>query len=64
REDRITLQFAGTKKSLVHGSVFASVLFGTISTAGIWLLPIMIYHSFQLFYISIAARRMQMDETL
>jgi solute carrier family 10 (sodium/bile acid cotransporter), member 7 len=59
REDRITLQFAGTKKSLVHGSVFASVLFTGISGAGIWLLPIMIYHSFQLFYISLIARRMQ-----
>jgi solute carrier family 10 (sodium/bile acid cotransporter), member 7 len=58
REDSITLQFAGTKKSLVHGSVFASVLFSGISGAGIFLLPIMIYHSFQLFYISILARNM------
>lgn len=58
REDRITLQFAGTKKSLVHGSVFASVLFSGISGAGIFLLPIMIYHSYQLFYISILARKM------
>ena len=57
REDQITLQFAGTKKSLVHGSVFASVLFGGISGAGIFLLPVMIYHSFQLFYISILARK-------
>jgi sodium/bile acid cotransporter 7 len=57
-EDSITLQFAGTKKSLVHGSVFASVLFGGISGAGIWLLPIMIYHSFQLFYISVLAQKM------
>lgn len=62
REDGITLQFAGTKKSLVHGSVFANVLFGNISTAGILLLPIMIYHSFQLFYISIIARKMQMSD--
>ena len=58
REDSITLQFAGTKKSLVHGSVFASVLFSSISGAGIFLLPIMIYHSFQLFYISVLARKM------
>ena len=58
REDSITLQFAGTKKSLIHGSVFASVLFSGISGAGIILLPIMIYHSFQLFYISILARKM------
>jgi sodium/bile acid cotransporter 7 len=58
RADRITLQFAGTKKSLVHGSVFASVLFSGISGAGIFLLPIMIYHSFQLFCISVLARKM------
>ncbi len=63
RQDRITLQFAGTKKSLVHGSVFASVLFSGISGAGIWLLPIMIYHSFQLFYISLLARRMQKEQS-
>jgi solute carrier family 10 (sodium/bile acid cotransporter), member 7 len=61
REDRITLQFAGTKKSLVHGSVFASVLFSGISGAGIWLLPIMIYHSFQLFYISVLARKISKE---
>lgn len=58
RDDQITLQFAGTKKSLVHGSVFASVLFAGISGAGIFLLPIMIYHSFQLFYISVLARKL------
>lgn len=58
REDRITLVFAGSKKSLVHGSVFASVLFSGISGAGIYLLPIMIYHSFQLFFISVMARKM------
>lgn len=59
REDRITLQFAGTKKSLVHGSVFASVLFSASTGSGILLLPIMIYHSFQLFYISLVAKKMQ-----
>ncbi len=61
REDAITLQFAGTKKSLVHGSVFASVLFAGIDGAGIYLLPIMVYHAFQLFYISVLARKMQMQ---
>lgn len=58
REDRITLIFAGSKKSLVHGSVFSAVLFSGISGAGVYLLPIMIYHAFQLFYISVVARRM------
>jgi sodium/bile acid cotransporter 7 len=61
REDRITLQFSGTKKSLVHGTVFASVLFTGIGGAGILLLPVMIYHAFQLFYISIVAARKQKE---
>ncbi len=63
RADGITLQFAGTKKSLVHGSVFGSVLFSGMTGAGILLLPIMIYHSYQLFYISIVAQKMA-KETL
>lgn len=61
RADGITLQFAGTKKSLVHGSVFGSVLFGSVTGAGILLLPIMIYHSYQLFYISIMAQKMSKE---
>jgi solute carrier family 10 (sodium/bile acid cotransporter), member 7 len=36
REDSITLQFAGSKKSLVHGSVFASVLFTGVSGSGVF----------------------------
>ncbi len=58
REDRITFQFAGSKKSLVHGSVFAALLFAGYDGAGLFLLPIMLYHAFQLFYISIVARRL------
>lgn len=58
-EDRITMQFAGSKKSLIHGTVFASVLFGTIPGTGVLLLPVMMYHSFQLFYISIKAHKMK-----
>lgn len=55
REDQITIQFCGTKKSLVHGSVFASVLF--VDNVGIYLLPVMIYHTFQLFTISFIAEK-------
>ncbi|MDK7375483.1 bile acid:sodium symporter family protein [Weeksella virosa] len=55
REDLITIQFCGTKKSLVHGSVFASVLFS--ENIGVYLLPIMIYHTFQLFIISFIAEK-------
>lgn len=61
REEQITVVFCGSKKSLVHGSVFASVLFAGLATGGLFLVPIMIYHAFQLFYISIIARRMSKE---
>ena len=57
REDRITILFAGSKKSLIHGSVMASVLFSGTTAGSLFLVPVMIYHAFQLFYISIIARR-------
>jgi sodium/bile acid cotransporter 7 len=57
QEDTITALFCGSKKSLVHGSVFSNVLFGGMSSASIFLVPIMIYHAFQLFIISIIAQR-------
>ncbi|WP_430972652.1 bile acid:sodium symporter family protein [Sunxiuqinia rutila] len=57
REDRITVLFAGSKKSLVHGSVMVMVLFGDTTIGSLFLVPVMIYHAFQLFYISIIARR-------
>lgn len=53
KADFITVQFCGTKKSLVHGSVMGSVIFG--SDIGIYLLPIMVYHTFQLLFISYKA---------
>lgn len=61
REDRITLVFCGTKKSLIHGTVMANVLFVGVENSGVFLLPIMIYHAFQLFYISIVAERMAVE---
>lgn len=57
REDRITILFASSKKSLVHGSVMVMVLFGDTTIGSLFLVPVMIYHAFQLFYISIVARR-------
>ncbi len=56
-EDRIALEFCGTKKSLIHGSVFHSLLFRGVAGAGIILLPIILYHSFQIFFISWLANR-------
>jgi len=54
-EDQITTQFCGTKKSLVHGSVFAKILLPASLPLGIILLPIMLYHALQLFVISFLA---------
>jgi len=62
REEQITVVFCGSKKSLVHGSVFASVLFAGSIAGSLFLVPIMIYHAFQLFYISSVARRIGKEE--
>jgi solute carrier family 10 (sodium/bile acid cotransporter), member 7 len=58
REDRITAQFCGTKKSLVHGTVFSKILFPASMPMGIILLPLMLFHAFQLFIVSIIATKM------
>ncbi|MCW0481548.1 bile acid:sodium symporter family protein [Gaoshiqia sediminis] len=57
REDRITVLFCSSKKSLIHGSVMVGVLFAGSTLGSLFLVPVMIYHAFQLFYISIVARR-------
>lgn len=56
-EDKITAQFCGTKKSLVHGTVFSKVLFGTSAITGFILLPIMLFHAIQILIISIIAKK-------
>ncbi len=56
RDDKITAIFCGSKKSLVHGTVMAKVLFPNPTTIGIMLLPIMIYHALQLLAASIIAQ--------
>jgi len=57
-EDRITVLFCGSKKSLVHGTVMVKVLFPHASSTGIILLPVMMYHALQLVFASIIARRL------
>jgi solute carrier family 10 (sodium/bile acid cotransporter), member 7 len=57
-EDRITVLFCGSKKSLVHGTVMSKVLFPHSSIIGILLLPLMLYHALQLIAASIIAQRM------
>ncbi len=57
QEDETTAQFCGTKKSLVHGTVFSHILFPSTFPIGLLLLPLMLFHSFQLFIVSIYASK-------
>jgi solute carrier family 10 (sodium/bile acid cotransporter), member 7 len=57
REDRITLLFAGAHKSLATGAPMARILFPA-SQAGLVILPLMIYHQFQLIISAWIAARM------
>lgn len=56
-EDKITALFCGSKKSLVHGTVFSKVLFGNSAAVGLILLPLMLFHAFQIIIISVIAGR-------
>lgn len=58
RENRITVLFCGSKKSLVHGTVMSKVLFAQSASTGMILLPLMLYHALQLILASIIAQRM------
>jgi sodium/bile acid cotransporter 7 len=49
RGDLITALFCGSTKSLVHGSTLGRIIFISSASAGVILLPILIYHSLQLF---------------
>ena len=56
--DQITAQFCGTKKSLVHGTVFSKVLLPESLALGIMLLPLMLFHAFQILVISVIAGKL------
>jgi len=58
KEDQITAQFCGTKKSLVHGTVFSKILFGNMASIGIILLPLMLFHAIQILIISVIASKL------
>ncbi|MEU6214811.1 bile acid:sodium symporter family protein [Streptomyces sp. NPDC047023] len=59
REDRIAIQFAGSKKSLAAGLPMASVLFGP--QAALAVLPLMLFHQMQLMVCAVIARRRAAD---
>jgi len=56
RADNITTVFCGSKKSLVHGSVMASLLFPASTATGLLLLPLMLYHALQIILASSMAQ--------
>ncbi|WP_246563874.1 bile acid:sodium symporter family protein [Streptomyces roseirectus] len=60
REDRIAIQFAGSKKSLASGLPMASVLFG--AQASLAVLPLMLFHQMQLMVCAVLAKRRSRDE--
>jgi sodium/bile acid cotransporter 7 len=60
REDRITILFCGSKKSLATGVPMAKVLFAGGSLGAI-VLPIMIYHQIQLIVCAMIAQRYARD---
>ncbi len=56
RADEAVIVFCGSKKSLVSGVPMAGVLFAP-ATAGLVLLPVMVFHQIQLMVGAILARR-------
>ncbi|MHB9857934.1 bile acid:sodium symporter family protein [Streptomyces sp. YIM S03343] len=59
REDRIAIQFAGSKKSLASGLPMAGVLFG--AQASLAVLPLMLFHQMQLMVCAVIAKRRARD---
>ena len=55
-EDRITILFCGSKKSLATGVPMAQVLFAG-STIGVLILPVMLFHQIQLMVCAVMAQR-------
>jgi sodium/bile acid cotransporter 7 len=56
KEDEIAIVFCGSKKSLTTGIPMANVLFGA-TTAGVVVLPLMLFHQMQLMACAVLARR-------
>jgi len=55
-QDQITALFCGSKKSLTHGSVFSKFLFVNNPSAGLYFLPLMIFHALQIFIVTVIAQ--------
>jgi len=60
RRDRIALIFSGGQKSITMGAPLATVLFGP-ATAGLVLLPVLVYHLLQLVLSAPVASRLRRE---
>ncbi len=56
KEDEITIVFCGSKKSMASGIPMANILFPA-ATAGVAVLPLMLFHQAQLFACAVLAQR-------
>ncbi|MEO1305166.1 MAG: bile acid:sodium symporter, partial [Pseudomonadota bacterium] len=57
REDEAAAVFCGSTKSLANGAPIAQILFAGSPFLGVILLPILLYHQFQLVICAILAQR-------
>jgi sodium/bile acid cotransporter 7 len=55
--DQVATVFCGSKKSLANGAPIAKILFAGTPALGMIMLPLMLYHQFQLIVCSMLARR-------
>jgi sodium/bile acid cotransporter 7 len=56
RGDEVAYVFCGSTKSLANGAPIAQILFGASAATGAILLPLVLYHQFQLIALSLMAR--------
>lgn len=62
REDRIACLFCASKKSLATGVPLARIIFGATPALGQIIVPLILYHFFQLVIVSVIAGRLAREE--
>lgn len=63
REDRIACLFCASKKSLATGVPLARIIFGATPALGQIIVPLILFHFFQLVIVSVLAARFARDES-
>ena len=61
RKDEIAIVFCGSKKSLATGATIAKLLF-PLSSVGVMLLPVMLFHQIQLMLCAVIAQKYAMRQ--